>query len=159
VRLDPTHADEIPFLFEQPAKRIGPAFVASLSWHVAVFIFMVLMVRYGGGASAADEKPIFQPPSSIIWLSQPGPGGGGGGGGNRMKEPPRQAELPGKDKITVPVEKAPKIEPPQQAKNEPNPVEQLVIPAKTLAAAQDILPGVIEAPPGPPTPSQGPGTG
>ena len=47
-----------------------------------------------------------QPNTNIIWLSQPGPGGGGGGGGNKMKEPPRQAELPGKDKITVPVEKA-----------------------------------------------------
>ena len=51
-----------------------------------------------------------------------------------MKEPPRQAELPGKDKITVPVEKPPKLEM-QQAKNEPNPVEQLNIPAKLLAAA------------------------
>ena len=51
-----------------------------------------------------------QPNTNIIWLSQPGPGGGGGGGGNQMKEPPRQAELPGKDKITVPVSKPPKIE-------------------------------------------------
>ena len=30
-----------------------------------------------------------------------------------MKEPPRQAELPGKDKITVPVEKPPQLEPPK----------------------------------------------
>ena len=77
-----------------------------------------------------------RPNNNIIWLSQPGPGGGGGGGGNQMKEPPRKAELPGKDKITVPVEKPPKLEPPKQAKNEPDPVEQLNIPAKSLAAAQ-----------------------
>src|SRR5262245_57124674 len=100
-----------------------------------------------------------QPNEHIIWLSEPGPGGGGGGGGNKMKEPPRQAELPGKDKITVPVEKPPKLEPPQQAKNEPNPIEQLNIPAKDLAAAQDSLPGAIEAPPGAPTISQGSGSG
>ena len=56
-----------------------------------------------------------QPNSNIIWLSQPGPGGGGGGGGNKMKEPPRQAELPGKDKITVPVEQAAEARSTQQA--------------------------------------------
>jgi TonB family protein len=75
-----------------------------------------------------------------------------------MKEPPRQAELPGKDKITVPVQKKPNLQQ-QVAKNEPPPVEQLNIPAKSLAAAQDSLPGVIEAPPGPPTLSQGSGSG
>src|SRR5262249_13307786 len=59
-------------------------------------------------------------------------------------------------KITVPVQKPPKLEPPQQiAKVEPSPVEQLNIPAKTLSASQDSLPGAIEAPPGPPTASQG----
>jgi TonB family protein len=76
-----------------------------------------------------------------------------------MKEPPRKAELPGKDKITVPVEKPPSLEAPKQAKVEPNPLEQLVIPAKTLAAAQDSLPGAIDGPPGPPTLSQGAGSG
>ncbi len=99
-----------------------------------------------------------QPNVNITWLNQPGPGGGGGGGGNRMKEPPRKAELPGKDKITVPVSKAPKLEM-QEAKKEPDPVAQLNIPAKSLAAAQDSLPGAIEAPPGPPTLSQGSGSG
>jgi protein TonB len=59
----------------------------------------------------------------------------------------------------VPVAKPPSIEPPKQVKNEPNPVEQLVIPAAPLAAATDSLPGAIEAPPGPPTLSQGSGTG
>ena len=37
-----------------------------------------------------------------------------------MKEPPRKAELPGKDKITVPVSKPPKLET-QQVKKEPTP--------------------------------------
>src|SRR4029077_8210810 len=83
---------------------------------------------------------------------------GGGGGGNKMKEPPRQAEMPGKDKITVPVDQPPKLEMPE-VKKEPDPVAQLNIPAKSLAAAQDSLPGAIEAPPGPPTLSQGSGSG
>src|SRR4030095_2035538 len=46
----------------------------------------------------------------------------------------------------------------QVAKNEPPP-EQLNIPAKSLAASQESLPGAIEAPPGPPTISQGSGRG
>ena len=66
--------------------------------------------------------------------------------------------MPGKDKITVPVSKPPKMEM-QEAKKEPDPVAQLNIPAKNLASAQDSLPGAIEAPPGPPTLSQGSGSG
>src|SRR5437016_10283423 len=47
----------------------------------------------------------------------------------------------------------------QEVKKEPDPVAQLNIPAKSLAASQDSLPGAIEAPPGPPTLSQGTGSG
>ncbi len=63
----------------------------------------------------------------------PGPGGGGGGGGNRMKEPPRKIEMPGKDKITVPAAKQPdNLADPEAA--EPPKVEQAVtIPAMTMA--------------------------
>jgi TonB family protein len=124
-----------------------------------MFLFALLIVRLGSGVGHTAPMLPDAPNNQIIWLSDPGPGGGGGGGGNRMKEPPRQAEDPGKDKITVPVEKPPKLEAPKQAKVEPNPLDQLNIPAKSLAAAQDSLPGAIEAPPGPPTISQGSGNG
>jgi TonB family protein len=158
VHLESDHPVEVPFLFEQQEKRMGPAFIVSVGYHVVMGIAIVLLIRYTShGTTSAAILPE-QANSHIIWLTEPGPGGGGGGGGNKMKEPPRQAELPGKDKITVPVEKPPKIEM-QQAKTEPNPVEQLNIPAKSLAAAQESLPGAIEAPPGPPTLSQGTGSG
>jgi TonB family protein len=121
-------------------------------------VFLVLAIRYGTTSVTTAALLPEQPNTNIIWLSQPGPGGGGGGGGNRMKEPPRQAEMPGKDKITVPVSKPPKMEM-QEVKKEPDPVAQLNIPAKSLAASQDSLPGAIEAPPGPPTLSQGSGSG
>jgi protein TonB len=94
----------------------------------------------------------------MVWLNEPGPGGGGGGGGNRMKEPPRQAELPGTDAITVPASKPRALDASKPAVNEPEPVPPLIIPVATLAAATDSLPGAIQAPPGPPTLSQGPGT-
>src|SRR5204862_3051270 len=126
---------------------------------VLFVVMLVFLSRLPFHPAASAAVLPEQPSSQIIWLRQPGPGGGGGGGGNKMKEPPRKAELPGKDKITVPVAKPPKLEPPKVAKNEPTPVEFLNIPAKELAASKDSLPGAIEAPPGPPTASQGSGSG
>ena len=160
VHIEGEHPTEVPFLFEQQQKRVAPAAIASLATHV-------VDGRRGrpahqvhadadniGGRSAREGQTRRSSGSA-----EPGPGGGGGGGGNKMKEPPRAAEMPGKDKITVPVEKPPKLEVQQQVKNEPNPVEQLNIPAKSAAAALESLPGAIEAPAGPPSISQGSGTG
>ena len=158
VHVEGAHPVEIPFLFEQQQKRIGPAVLASFAYHLFMVGLTLFMIRYGTHSTTAAALLPDQPNANIIWLSQPGPGGGGGGGGNRMKEPPRQAEMPGKDKITVPVSKPPKMEM-QEAKKEPDPVAQLNIPARSLAAAQDSLPGAIDAPPGPPTLSQGSGSG
>lgn len=152
------HSAEVPFLFDQKPKRLGASIFASAVVDVsfaALIIFLSRLPTYPITSAAVLPE---QPNSNIIWLQQPGPGGGGGGGGNRMKEPPRQAELPGKDKITVPVAKPPKLET-TQVKNEPPPIEPVNIPAKSLAAAQDTLPGAIDAPTGPPTLSQGSGTG
>ncbi len=156
VHLHGEHPAEVRFLFEQQPKRLTASFAASAVIDVLVAAALVWISRFPVQpytASAIVDKPN----SEIVWLTEPGPGGGGGGGGNQMKEPPRKAELPGKDKITVPVEKPPAPKP--EIKNEPPKIAQLDIPAKTLAAAQDSLPGAIEAPPGPPTLSQGSGTG
>jgi protein TonB len=158
VHVEGAHPVEIPFLFEQQQKRIPSALAGSLASHVVFALVIIFGVRYGAAKTVTPALLPEQPNTNIIWLSEPGPGGGGGGGGNKMKEPPRQAELPGKDKITVPVTKPPKMEM-QEVKKEPEPVAQLNIPAKSLAAAQDSLPGAIEAPPGPPTLSQGSGSG
>jgi TonB family protein len=159
VHFEEDHPPEVPFLFDVEPKRLSLSFAAAVALDVLGVVFIILLMQFQPRTFTAEALLPDKPNDKIIWLAEPGPGGGGGGGGNQMKEPPRQAELPGKDKITVPVEKPPKLEPPKQAKNEPNPVEQLMIPAKPLAAAQDSLPGAIEAPPGPPTMSQGPGTG
>ncbi len=158
VHVEGAHPVEIPFLFEQQQKRIPSALAGSFATHIVLGLLILFGVRFGGATAVSPALLPEQPNTNIIWLSQPGPGGGGGGGGNRMKEPPRQAEMPGKDKITVPVSKPPKMEM-QEVKKEPDPVAQLNIPAKSLAAAQDSLPGAIEAPQGPPTLSQGSGSG
>ena len=110
---------EVPFLFERHSERMGRAVVASFASHALAVVVALLAIRYGPRTVATAPLLPFQANSQIIWLSQPGPGGGGGGGGNRMVAPPRQAEEPGKDKITVPVTKPPKLEPPKQATKEP----------------------------------------
>jgi TonB family protein len=147
VHFEDAHPVEVRFSFERQPKRMGMAFMTSFTIDVLIIVAVILAGRYHGKMTHAALLPDLINPS-IIWLSQPGPGGGGGGGGNKMKEPPRQAQLPGKDKITVPVEKPPSLEAPQQPKNEPNPVEQLNIPAKMLASADTSLPGAIDAPQG-----------
>ena len=156
VHLDASRAADLPFLFEQQQKRMGPAFLASFGSHAGVALLAFFIVRYGGQTVTTEPVLPQSNPNSIIWLTQPGPGGGGGGGGNQMKEPPRKVEMPGKDKLTVPVIKQPTL---QIAKAEPNPIEQLNIPAKSLADATNLLGGALEAPPGPPTASLGSGTG
>jgi TonB family protein len=158
VHVPGEHPAEVPFLFEQQNKRLGPSLAVALVYHLVGIVFITLAVRYGTPTTTGEAVLPEQPDSHIVWLSEPGPGGGGGGGGNQMPEPPRKAELPGKDKITVPVMKPPSLEVKQQAKVEPNPLETLNIPAQNMAASAEMLPGTI-ALEAPPSVSQGPGRG
>jgi TonB family protein len=79
----------------------------------------------------------------IVWLDVPGPGGGGGGGGNQKPEPIQKVELKGKEKITVPVQKPAAIEEPKEKPPE-NPIQNLTIPAQTLASADLAQAGAME---------------
>lgn len=151
-----SHPREVEFLFERQRSRVGGAAGASLFTHIAATVLFVLALRFGPQpyTSEVQPDPINQ---QIVWLAEPGPGGGGGGGGNRSPEPPRKAEIPGKDKITVPVVEPPKLE---NVLNqlEKEPPQQFDIPAKTLAAdLSAIVPGVIDGTVL--SPSQGSGSG
>ncbi len=144
---------ELRFGFEQRHSSVGVG--ASMAAHMGVVLIILLAIRFAPAPSSLQLIPD-EPLKSIVWLDIPGPGGGGGGGGNKMPEPPKKAELPGKEKITVPVKEQPKPTP-EPPKAEP-PKEDLTIPAKTMASAEQTLPGVI-APSAPSTSeSQGSGT-
>jgi protein TonB len=159
ARLESLNSRKAMFSLEQRQKRLGPTLGASLASHAAIALLAFAALRYTPRAAARPTQLLFQPNRDIVWLNVPGDPGGGGGGGNHDKnDPPRQAEMPGKDKLTVPVAKPPSLEAPPQTKTEPNPLEQLAIPAKSLAAALESVPGVLEAPAGPPTLSQGSGS-
>jgi TonB family protein len=119
---------------------------------------LLLLLFVATRVAAPGPLANFETPLDIIWTQAPGPGGGGGGGGNKMPDPPKAAELPGKDKITVPVAKPPKPAP-EPPKEVPPPVQDMQIPAVTTASRVEQLPGVITALPTLPTLSQGAGSG
>jgi periplasmic protein TonB len=132
---------EVRFLFEKSQKRSAGALGVSLGIHCAMFALAVWVAMHP--SVVRQNVPFVEKVSKeIVWLDTPGPGGGGGGGGNEMPEPPKKAELKGQDKITVPVEKPPAPEP--KEKPPENPVQNLNIPAQTLAAADLAQAGVIE---------------
>lgn len=159
VRVEGLHSVEPPFLFERSSERMGGALASSIGVHATIALIALLITLFGPKPNATSPPPVDQANKQIVWLDIPGPGGGGGGGGNQSKEPPRKAELPGKDKITVPVAKPPELTPPQKPKPEEQPDQQVNIPAKTLGDTQQTLPGVIEGVNAAITDSQGSGSG
>ncbi len=135
--------------------RSGNAFSVSMASHVGLFVIAIVIAARMPEVARAPIDSMFFTAKDIIWLDQPGPGGGGGGGGNKMPEPPKKAELPGKDKITVPAAKPQSLENPEPPKDEPKPV-QINIPAVAVASGVQEAPGALT---GLPSASQGPGSG
>lgn len=160
VHLDDQHPREVNFLLESQGKRMPRAMALSTLSHVVFFVLALLVVRYAPRTMTPEDLENFPIARDIIWLNKPGPGGGGGGGGNRSMAPPRKAELPGRDKTTVPVTKPPELAPPdEKPKDDPTPPEELNIPAKTTAAGEVTLPGALEGTVAADSTSLGPGTG
>jgi protein TonB len=144
VRPEGAGPREVHFLFEQQEKRIGGALGASVVSHVAFLALLLLIMRIVPDRTGQAVLPN-QTPREIVWLAEPGPGGGGGGG-NSQPEPPKAAELPGQDKITVPAVKPPEPTPEPVKEEPPAPLEpQMNIPAQTMAAATTTAPGVIDS--------------
>jgi protein TonB len=117
-----------------------------------------LSMRAALGRGSTDTEA---PHASLIWLiQQPAPDdpGGGGGGGNKMATPLQRVERRGNDARTLPVGPAPAIDPSRQVRPDVEPVPRVDIPAIPLADGTQMLPGSIDAPAAPPSPSLGPGT-
>jgi TonB family protein len=158
IHLENEHPVEVPFNFDWQPRRTGWSMAVSFGINIVLLAAALLLPTFFPPRTIVSAFLPDTPNEHIVWLSEPGPGGGGGGGGNKTKEPPRVAQLPGKEKITVPVEKppAPTPKPPEK---EPELVAQLNIPAVTLGSSVESLPGVIASQPGLPTASQGSGSG
>jgi periplasmic protein TonB len=127
--------------------------------HAAAVLGFVLFMKYAPVGSMLSQPMDSIPFHDIVWLNQPGPGGGGGGGGNRMQGPIRKAELPGKDKITVPVAKPTPVQvvPDTKPADTPPPPAALDIPALTTGDASLKVLGSLDGVSN--SLSQGPGSG
>lgn len=121
---------------------MGGAFGASVASHVAMLVLVVLALRYMPRPQLTEILPE-RLPNDIVWIAEEGPGGGGGGGGDNSPEPPKAVELPGKDKVSVPVEVEP--EPVKEEPKTPEPPQETLIPAMQTAAAPTEAPGAITA--------------
>jgi protein TonB len=135
--------------------RFGNAFSVSFATHIGIILFGIFLASQFALIAPPSNHPIGLP-RDIVWLAQEGPGGGGGGG-NRMPEPPRRAELPGRDKVTVPANKPPKLDAPEPPKDIPKP--QMNIPAVTASAGIQEIPGALSGLPSAPSLGSGTGTG
>lgn len=134
MHLRPEHPEDIPFLLERNRQRVGGALGVSVLAHIAAAVLLIAAITLLPAPTTSSSIIQEIKDYGIVWLPQEGPGGGGGGGGNRMPDPPRKAELPGKDKLTLPVAKPPDVmQPPKKNTPEPPPVEQLSIPAVAMA--------------------------
>ena len=142
-----------------PSRRSGDGRRAPASrpsfFHTVAIVALVFAPLWLPEPSPIDLRQAYEDPSRIIFLNTPGPGGGGGGGGNRSIDPPRIAQAPGKDKLTVPVTKPPDIQP-VASPEDALPTPELLIPAKQMASAEQSLAGVLE---GLNSSSQGSGSG
>jgi periplasmic protein TonB len=137
---------EVRFLFQDTQKqRSAGAFAVSLAVH-AVFFGLMFYLAINPTVRETATQAFNDLNDQIVWLDVPGPGGGGGGGGNLSPEPVKQVELKGKEKITIPVEKPPAIEQPKDKPPE-DPIQNLTIPAQTLASADLAQAGALEGVP------------
>lgn len=133
---------EVRFLFQDTQKRSAGALAVSLGIHGAMFALAVWVAMHPSVVPMTTQA-LDRLNDQIVWLDVPGPGGGGGGGGNQSPEPVKKVELKGKEKITVPVEKPPAMEQPKEKPPE-NPIQNLTIPAQTLASADLAQAGAME---------------
>lgn len=138
---------EVCFLFEDTQKRHSGAMVGSLAIHAAAIGLAFYITTHPGDPTTSAALLPETLNEEIIWLARPGAGGGGGGGGNQSPEPPRETELPGKEKITVPVLEKALVPKPKAEEDEPPPQQDLNIPAETLAASNVFVMGVMEGAP------------
>jgi TonB family protein len=143
----------------QLKSRWGNALGVSFGTHVVFFLILVLLMFLPG--IGAPRPSVIDPNKyDLVWIPQAGPGGGGGGGGNKQLEPPRQAQLPDKQKVTVPVSKPPETKPIEKPKEPPPKLQELNIPAQATASGVQKLPGVLSSMPSQPdTTSLGTGSG
>ncbi len=140
----------------RPERRRGA--VLSAGVHLAVGLLVFGVARHQPAEGRHDSAPV-RPPARMIWVptDSPAAGGGGRGGGNRRPEPPRRAEAPGRDTLTV--RPAPSVAPAPTPAPATEPESTVALSAEPLAAGLRPLAGVVDSNRSAEADSTGPGTG
>jgi TonB family protein len=152
---------EVEFLLERTQGRLTTSVGVSVLTHALFILTALFIVTSMPALTIPLDERADREVYNIVWVPQEGPGGGGGGGGNRSPEPPRQTEMPGRDRMSLPVSKPVTIEqpkPPKPSEIETPPVE-LTIPALAMASGVDQVVGALQGIPDPTSTSQGSGSG
>ncbi len=134
-------------------RTFGGAFGVSAVTHAAIFLLVLLITtRMPDPAPSQRASDV---PASIIWIAG-SKGGGGDGGGDRTPDPPRRAEAPGRDRLTVAVRPAAALEPAPVVATPSEP--RIDVALVSTADGLTEMPGVIGPAPTN-TLSLGPGSG
>jgi periplasmic protein TonB len=131
--------------------------VLSAAVHLAVGLLAIGVAQHQSAEGQHDVTPLLRPPVQMVWLPSESPtaGGGGRGGGNQRHEPPRRAEAPGRDALTVrPVAQ---VEATSSPTSEPE--HTVALSAEPLAAGLTPLAGVFDPMGSTDTDSTGAGAG
>jgi len=144
-------------LFGQRAERFRGAFCTSLLSHAGFLLLLYVALTLPQTRGTDGAAPPFVA-HELVWLDVPGPGGGGGGGGNQSAAPAQKLQTPGPDALSVPVAKAPALEPPQDIPKpqEPPPLT-MVLPVRAMDAGQLAVIGALDGSNLAPPNSQGSG--
>ena len=150
---------DVQFLLGGAEQRMGRSLAASLAGHVVGGLLLALVISLTPAPVYELIIPV-RDSYSIVWLPEEGPGGGGGGGGNESLELPQLVELPGADEapLSVPVPEEPPIVE-QETEPETLSAQQMNIPAVSMASADRLRSGVLDALATADSGAQGSGTG
>src|SRR5262245_31636142 len=115
-------------------RRFGASAAASLAWHAMILLLVIVVSRTTRGSHERVDPLAPSTTARVVWLNQPGEAGGGGGGGDNHQSPPRRVEAVGHDAISVPIARAPTLDPPAQPRDVVPPIQQIDIPATSFGS-------------------------
>jgi protein TonB len=136
-----------------PAGPLEGALSLSVLTHTFGFLLLGLAISHlpDDGQRSTTTADV---PAQIVWLPQSGAADGGGGSGRDQPKPPRRAELPGRDALTVtPVQGT------SSATDRSRIDQEVDIRAVPMMSGLQELPGLATTLPSASTDSLGPGSG
>ncbi len=146
------------------AFRFSGAFGMSVLTHAGFILLVYILLTLPQGTRIGTMAPAVTL-NNLVWLDTGGPGGGGGGGGNHSVTPPHKLQTRGPDSLSVPVAKAPPLDPPKtivEPRQDPPPLA-MVLPVRAMDSGAftsiGTIQGSLSAPPNSRGPNDGPGEG